>query len=88
MAAISLFVHFMGMTSTVLPDLIPDAAEVQRSSYLEDKQLYFLQCASEENCLASSAYRLFSLYYYNSPPFISLGKWDDDDDDGGNDIER
>ncbi|CAG7722759.1 unnamed protein product, partial [Allacma fusca] len=41
-----------------LPDLVPDAYEVQRSGYLEDKQLYFLQCSMEENCLASSAYKL------------------------------
>ncbi|XKL66522.1 hypothetical protein PGB90_009942 [Kerria lacca] len=41
-----------------LPDLIIDTNELERSSYIEDKQLYFLQCAMEENCLASSAYRI------------------------------
>lgn len=40
-----------------LPDLVPDVKELEKSVYLEDKQLYFLQCAMEENCLSSSAYR-------------------------------
>jgi len=40
-----------------LPDLIPDPFELQQSAYLEDKQLYFLQCSMEENCLASTAYK-------------------------------
>ncbi|KAL1137594.1 hypothetical protein AAG570_009292, partial [Ranatra chinensis] len=42
----------------VLADLIIDADEIQRTAYLEDRQLYFLQCAMEENCVASSAYQL------------------------------
>ncbi|XP_065213799.1 lysyl oxidase homolog 2A-like isoform X2 [Planococcus citri] len=44
--------------TNVLPDLIIDTDELERSAYLEDKQLYFLQCAMEENCLASSAYSI------------------------------
>ncbi|XP_055952486.1 lysyl oxidase homolog 2A-like [Argiope bruennichi] len=41
-----------------LPDLVPDEVEIERSAYLEDRQLLFLQCAMEENCLASEAYKL------------------------------
>ncbi|XP_055926168.1 lysyl oxidase homolog 2-like isoform X1 [Argiope bruennichi] len=41
-----------------LPDLVPDEIEIERSAYLEDRQLLFLQCAMEENCLASEAYKL------------------------------
>lgn len=40
------------------PDLMIDFEELERSSYVEDRQLYFLQCAMEENCLASSAYQI------------------------------
>lgn len=39
-------------------DLQPDLYEIMSSVYLEDKHLFFLQCAMEENCLASEAYRL------------------------------
>ncbi|XP_076046099.1 lysyl oxidase-like 2 isoform X1 [Oratosquilla oratoria] len=41
-----------------MADLAPDIYELSRSVHLEDKQLFFLQCAMEENCLASSAYAL------------------------------
>ncbi|CAL1291576.1 unnamed protein product [Larinioides sclopetarius] len=44
--------------ATELPDLVPDEVEIERSAYLEDRQLLFLQCAMEENCLASEAYKL------------------------------
>uniref|UniRef100_A0A6J0SSZ4 Lysyl oxidase homolog n=1 Tax=Pogona vitticeps TaxID=103695 RepID=A0A6J0SSZ4_9SAUR len=39
-----------------LPDLIPDPYFIQSSTYLQRVQLYALQCAAEENCLARSAY--------------------------------
>lgn len=38
-----------------MADLVPDHMELARSARLEDKQLFFLQCAMEENCLATSA---------------------------------
>nr|XP_053650582.1 lysyl oxidase homolog 3-like [Cherax quadricarinatus] len=38
-----------------MADLVPDHIELSRSAHLEDKQLFFLQCAMEENCLAGSA---------------------------------
>ena len=37
-------------------DLQPDMWQLMRSAYLEDKPLFLLQCAMEENCLASAAY--------------------------------
>ncbi|CAG0882774.1 unnamed protein product [Cyprideis torosa] len=42
----------------VLADLVPDLYEMQRSLHLEDKQLWFLSCALEENCLGSDANEL------------------------------
>ena len=39
-----------------MADLVPDMHELMRSVHLEDKQLFFLQCAMEENCLSSTAY--------------------------------
>ncbi|XP_014775645.1 lysyl oxidase homolog 4 [Octopus bimaculoides] len=41
-----------------LPDLVPDAEALRLSMRLEDKPLYYLQCAMEENCLASEAYEV------------------------------
>jgi len=37
-------------------DLQPDMMELMTSAYLEDKTIFQLQCAMEENCLASQAY--------------------------------
>lgn len=39
-----------------MADLVIDHIELMRTAHLEDRQLYFLQCAMEENCLASQAY--------------------------------
>merc|ERR1711884_175336 len=39
-------------------DLAPDLYALMSSVYLEDKHLFFLQCAMEENCLAAEAYRM------------------------------
>ena len=39
-----------------LPDLVIDKDELERATYLEDRQLSFLMCAKEENCLSASAY--------------------------------
>ncbi|XP_048368586.1 lysyl oxidase homolog 2 [Sphaerodactylus townsendi] len=36
-------------------DILINPKEVERTSYLEDRPMYMLQCALEENCLASSA---------------------------------
>ncbi|KAL2079750.1 hypothetical protein ACEWY4_025494 [Coilia grayii] len=39
-----------------LPDLVPDPYYIQASTYVQRMPMYNLRCASEENCLASSAY--------------------------------
>ena len=52
-----------------LPDLIPNGRLLQSHIYLEDRQLWYLQCAMEENCLASDAYlvkqREYNWAYHN-----------------------
>lgn len=42
----------------VMADLVFDYRELERSAHLEDRQLYLLQCAMEENCVASTAYQV------------------------------
>ncbi|XP_074851101.1 protein-lysine 6-oxidase isoform X1 [Carettochelys insculpta] len=41
-----------------LPDLVPDPYYIQASTYVQRASMYSLRCAAEENCLASSAYRV------------------------------
>lgn len=41
-----------------MPDLVFDHIELMRTAHLEDRQMYWLQCAMEENCVASQAYRI------------------------------
>ncbi|XP_061625210.1 protein-lysine 6-oxidase-like isoform X3 [Phyllopteryx taeniolatus] len=47
-----------------LPDLVPDAYNIQVSSYIHRIPMYNLRCAAEENCLASHFHSMddFSLY--------------------------
>ncbi|KAL0114215.1 hypothetical protein PUN28_011492 [Cardiocondyla obscurior] len=40
-----------------MADLVFDHIELMRTAHLEDRQLYWLQCAMEENCVASQAYK-------------------------------
>ncbi|XP_058792586.1 lysyl oxidase homolog 3A isoform X2 [Phymastichus coffea] len=47
-----------GVTCTQrIADLVLDHTELERTAHLEDRPLYNLQCAMEENCVASQAYR-------------------------------
>lgn len=41
-----------------LADLVIDHVELMRTAHLDDRQMFFLQCAMEENCVASSAYEI------------------------------
>ncbi|XP_069140618.1 uncharacterized protein [Argopecten irradians] len=41
-----------------LPDLEPSTYMVETTTFLQDRSLFYLQCAMEENCLSSSAYTI------------------------------
>ncbi|XP_063431972.1 uncharacterized protein LOC134714554 isoform X2 [Mytilus trossulus] len=41
-----------------LPDLEPSTYMVETTSFLQDRHMYYLTCAMEENCLAKSAYEI------------------------------
>lgn len=41
-----------------MADLVFQHEELEQSAHLEDRPIYFLQCAMEENCLASQAYKI------------------------------
>ncbi|KAJ8917857.1 hypothetical protein NQ315_010770 [Exocentrus adspersus] len=41
-----------------MSDLVIDHVDLMRTAHLEDKQMFFLQCAMEENCVASTAYEV------------------------------
>ncbi|XP_062612834.1 uncharacterized protein LOC134274574 isoform X2 [Saccostrea cucullata] len=42
--------------TSALPDLEPSIYMLETTTFLQDRHLYYLQCAMEENCLAPSAY--------------------------------
>lgn len=51
--------HVAAVTCTKnLPDLIFDHLELEQTAHLEDKPIFYLQCAMEENCLGSQAYEI------------------------------
>jgi len=51
-------VKFISCRIAALPDLEPSTYMVETTAFLQDRHLYYLQCAMEENCLAKSAYEL------------------------------
>ncbi|XP_059610907.1 lysyl oxidase homolog 2B [Phlebotomus argentipes] len=51
--------HVAGvMCEEKMADLVLDFKEIEQTAHLEDRPLFFLQCAMEENCLAAQAYEI------------------------------
>ncbi|KAI0989689.1 hypothetical protein GJ496_004295 [Pomphorhynchus laevis] len=66
---------FAGLICTKeLPDLYLDLHLLKRDFYLEERYLFYLQCAMEENCVALSAYHFQKQYpddwHYNKRKLI------------------
>lgn len=43
------------LMSTAAPDLVLNPQVVEQTTYMEDRPMFMLQCAYEENCLASTS---------------------------------
>lgn len=48
--------------SKVLPDLVTNITMLQKSAYLEDRPLGYMECAMEEGCASASAYTIRQTY--------------------------
>lgn len=46
------------MCTQKMADLVFDYSELETTAHLEDRPLFYLQCAMEENCVASRAYEI------------------------------
>lgn len=46
------------MCVNAMADLVFQHVDLEQSAHLEDRPMYWLQCAMEENCLASAAYEV------------------------------
>lgn len=50
------------MCTNFLPDLKFDHLKLEKTAHIEDRLMFYLQCAMEENCLAPQAYEIQNKY--------------------------